>query len=65
MSATSTNYQIHSELRGGHWVAWVIAPGGTTPAGAVTLVGQTQDEAEANAQQWADRLNEDPRLLRA
>ena len=46
-------------------VAWVIAPGGTTPAGAVTLVGQTQDEAEANAQQWADRLNEDPRLLRA
>ena len=65
MSITSTNYQIHSELRGGHWVAWVIAPGETTPAGAVTLVGQTQDEAEANAQQWADRLNEDPRLLRA
>lgn len=65
MSAPSTNYQLHSEPRGGHWVAWVTAAGETKPAGAVTLVGQTKEEAEANAQQWADRLNEDPRLLRA
>lgn len=65
MVAAETNYEIHSELRGGHWVAWVTASGEKTPAGAVTLVGQTQEEAEANAKRWADRLNEDPRLLRA
>ena len=64
MTAAQTNYQIHSTLRGGHWVAWVTAAGDAAPAGAVTLVGQTQEEAEANARQWAVRLNEDPRLLR-
>ena len=57
-------YQIHSQPSGGHWVAWLTAEGDEKPAGEVTLVGKTQEEAEANAQRWADRLDEDPRLLR-
>ena len=57
-------YQVHSQPSGGHWLAWVTAEDGTKPAGAVTLVGRTQDEAEANARAWADRLEDDPRLLR-
>lgn len=57
-------YQIHSQPSGGHWVAWLTAGSETTPTGSVTLVGKTQEEAEANAQRWAERLDEDPRLLR-
>ena len=64
MNSTAVDYQIHSEPRGGHWVAWVTAGGETKPAGAVTLVGQTREEAEANASEWASRLNADPLLLR-
>ena len=57
-------YEIKSEPSGGHWVAWLTAAGETKPAGAAILVGQTREEAEANAQRWADRLDADPRLQR-
>ena len=57
-------YQVHSQPSGGHWVAWLTSGSDTKPAGSVTLVGKTQEEAEANAQKWADRLDADPRLLR-
>lgn len=57
-------YEIKSEPSGGHWVAWLTADGSTRPAGAAILVGQTREEAEANAQRWADNLNADPRLQR-
>ena len=60
-----SEYSIHSEPRAGHWVAWVTAPGESSPAGAVILPGQTQQEAEANAQRWGEELTKDPRLLRA
>ena len=59
------NFTIHCEQRAGHWTSWVTAGNDTTAAGSVVLVGQTQEEAEANAQQWADRLSADPRLLRS
>jgi len=63
MSAADS-YTIQSELRAGHWVAWVTAGGDAKPAGSVLLVGQTRDEAEANARQWAERLAADPALRR-
>ena len=59
------NFTIHCEQRAGHWTSWVTAGNDTTAAGAVVLVGQTQEEAETNAQQWAERLSADPRLLRS
>lgn len=61
----SINFTIHCEQRAGHWTSWVTTGNDTAAAGAVVLVGQTQEEAEANAQQWADRLSADPRLLRS
>ncbi len=61
----AASYNVHAEPRGGHWVAWVTAPQDDRPAGSVILVGQTQEEAEANARQWAERLAGDPQLLRA
>ena len=64
MSTSDTQYQVHSQPSGGHWVAWLTAGAATQPAGSVILVGQTQEEAEANARGWAARLNDDPRLRR-
>lgn len=57
-------YDVRAKPSGGHWIAWVTAPPDTRPVGAVILVGQTQDEATANARRWADRLAADSTLLR-
>ena len=65
MSVSIPRYQIHSRPSGGHWVAWVTVGDDIRPAGAAIIVGQTQEEAEANARSWAERLDDDPRLLRA
>jgi hypothetical protein len=37
-------------------VAWVADSSGK-PEGAVVLVGQTKEEAEARAQAWGERLS--------
>lgn len=60
---TTMDYSIQSEARAGHWVAWLTAPGTSTPVGSVTIPGQTQDEAEANVRQWMERISADPSLL--
>ena len=57
-----SDYSIHSEARAGHWVAWAVAAGESRPAGAVILPGQTQQEAEANAQHWVERIGADALL---
>lgn len=56
-------YSIQSEARAGHWVAWLTAPGTSTPVGSVLVPGQTQEEAESNVRQWMDRISRDPSLL--
>ena len=55
MTPTSS-YEIHSEARGPHWVAWITRGGGTKPERSVLIVGATQAEAEASAKQWAESL---------
>ena len=57
-----SDYSIHSEARAGHWVAWAVAAGESRPAGAVILPGQTQQEAEANARHWIERIGADSLL---
>ena len=59
-----TDYEIYSEMRAGHWVAWATSDSTSNPAGSVLLVGQNQEEAEANAEQWVERITQDPKLLR-
>ncbi|HET9262556.1 MAG TPA: hypothetical protein VFO14_05900 [Vicinamibacterales bacterium] len=49
-----TTRRIRSEARGPHWVAWVADTSGK-PEGAVVLVGETQEEAEARARMWAEQ----------
>lgn len=47
-------YEIRSELRGGHWVAWVVRTPDGKPDKSVLLVGRTREEAESRARDWAD-----------
>lgn len=60
----AANYEIRSEQHGGHWIAWVVRPGETKPVESIIQVGQTREEAEANARRWAERIAADPGMLR-
>jgi predicted RNase H-like HicB family nuclease len=50
----NTGRTVNSELRGGHWVAWVPDASGK-PEGSIVLVGETREEAEERARRWAER----------
>jgi hypothetical protein len=51
---TAGSFQIHSEPRGPHWIAWITRGSETKPDRSVVLIAATQPEAEARARQWAD-----------
>ena len=55
MTTQSGNYQIHSEARGPHWIAWVSRDGSGKPHRSIVLVGETQEVAEKNARAWAEK----------
>ena len=50
----SAVFDVRSAAKGAHWIAWVVRSGHDTPEGSVVLVGQTQEEAETRARQWAE-----------
>ena len=54
MSAKTGSYEIHSEARGSHWIAWITRAGQQQPDQSAVLVARTQDEAEARAKAWAE-----------
>ena len=49
-----SSYEIHSEARGPHWIAWITRGTGTKPERSVVVVGETQAEAEESARKWAE-----------
>ena len=55
MSTAPGSYQIHTEARGPHWIAWVSRDGSGKPDRSVILVGENREKAEANAQRWAEQ----------
>jgi hypothetical protein len=55
MPTTQGSYEIHSEARGPHWIAWVSRDGTLMPDRSVVLVGATRGEAEARAKAWAEK----------
>ncbi len=59
------DFHIKSESRGAHWISWVTRGASDTPLDSVILVGQTRDDAEAEARTWADKLAADPALIRS
>lgn len=48
-------FEVRSEAHGGHWVAWVSRPGESTPHQSILVVGETREEAEERAREWARR----------
>jgi hypothetical protein len=55
MTPTDGPYQIHSEARGAHWIAWITRGSDIKPDRSVVLVAASQDEAEARARRWAEQ----------
>jgi hypothetical protein len=55
MATTSGPYQIHTEARGPHWIAWMSRGDGTKPDRSIVLIGRTQAEAEERARQFAEQ----------
>jgi hypothetical protein len=47
-------FQVHSEARGPHWVAWLTLPGQSGPYRSVLVVGATREEAENRARKWGE-----------
>ena len=54
MTTPTGSYQVHSEARGPHWVAWITRGTATTPDRSVLLVAASREEAEARARRWAE-----------
>ena len=52
--AALSSYDVHSEARGPHWVAWITRGSSTKPEQSVIVVGATQAEAESSARRWAE-----------
>ena len=51
-------YQIHTEARGPHWIAWVSRDGSGKPDRSIVLVAETRELAESRARAWAERSSE-------
>jgi len=55
MTTGSSSYQVHSEARGPHWIAWITREGSAKPDRSVIVVAASQEEAEARAKRWAEQ----------
>ena len=65
MMTDRTDFEIKTESRGAHWIAWLTLGASDKPLDSVILVGQTRDEAESQARTWADKLAADALLIRS
>ena len=55
MTSMSGSYEVHTEARGPHWIAWITRAGAIKPDRSVVLVAASRDEAEARARKWAEQ----------
>ncbi len=55
MTTTAEAYQVHTEARGPHWVAWVSRGGSQKPDRSIVLIAETQEEAETRARRFAEQ----------
>ena len=55
MTTPSGSYQVHSEARGPHWIAWITRGSDTKPDRSVVLVAANQQDAEDRARRWAEQ----------
>jgi hypothetical protein len=57
MTAPDASYQIRTEARGPHWIAWITRGGATKPERSVVLVARTEEEARERARRWAEQTS--------
>ncbi len=57
MADSSGRFEIHSEARGPHWIAWVSRDSGGKPERSVVLVAETREQAEERARRWAEQTS--------
>jgi len=55
MTTSAGSYEIHTEARGPHWIAWITREGNPKPDRSVVLVAANREEAVARARQWAEQ----------
>jgi hypothetical protein len=55
MTTSAGSYEIHTEARGPHWIAWITREGNTKPDRSVVLVAASREEAVARARRWAEQ----------
>ena len=55
MTTPAGSYEIHTEARGPHWIAWITREGGTKPDRSVVLVAANREEAVDRARRWAEQ----------
>jgi hypothetical protein len=55
MTADAQSFEIHTEARGPHWIAWIARAGSQKPDRSVVLVAATQAEAQERARRWAEQ----------
>ncbi len=49
------SFQVHSEVRGSHWIAWISRDGSGKPDRSVVIVANSKEEAEKRAERWGQR----------
>ena len=57
MPTATGAYEIHSEARGPHWIAWVSRDGSGKPERSVVLVAETRELAEERTRRWAEQTS--------
>jgi hypothetical protein len=55
MTTTSGTYQIHTEARGPHWIAWITRGSESKPDRSIVVVAASEAEAEERARRWAEQ----------
>ena len=57
MATNTVSYEIHSEARGPHWIAWVTRAEDRKPHRSIVLVAETREQAEARARAFAEQFS--------
>jgi len=55
MTTPAGSYEIHTEARGPHWIAWITREGEAKPDRSVVLVAANREEAVDRARRWAEQ----------
>jgi hypothetical protein len=58
MTSSGGPYQIHTQARGPHWIAWITRGSETKPDRSVVLVAASQKEAEEHAKRWVEQTTD-------